>query len=52
MQWLLAIAMEIEQWCERVFEFWVEKDLKKESFLFVWVVERQREELTFTANPG
>ena len=22
---------EIEQWCERVFEFWVEKDLKKEG---------------------
>ena len=52
MHWLLAVAMEIEQWCERVFEFWVEKDLKKESFLFVWVVERQREELTFTANPS
>ena len=36
--------MEIEQWCERVFEFWVEKDLKKEGvFLFFWVAERQRE---------
>ena len=36
--------MEIKQWCERVFEFWVEKNLKKErGFLFFWVAERQRE---------
>ena len=44
MRWLLAIAMEIQQWCERVFEFWIVKDLKKESFfLFFLVAERQRE---------
>ena len=36
--------MQFQQWCERVFEFLVEKDLKKERvFLFFWAVERQRE---------
>ena len=28
-RWLLVVDMEIEQWCERVFKFWVENDLKK-----------------------
>ena len=35
--------------------FWIlgrERSEEGESFLFVWVAERQREELTFTANPG
>ena len=38
--------MEIQQWCERVFEIWMVKDLKKESFFlfgFFLEAERQRE---------
>ena len=35
--------------------FWIlgrERSEERESFLFVWVAGRQREELTFTANPS
>ena len=28
-RWLLVVDMEIEQWCERVFKFWAENDMKK-----------------------
>ena len=45
--------MQFQQWCERVFEFLVEKDLKKERvFLFFWAVERQREKRKEMAEDG